>query len=300
MISVRGLTKKYGDVLALNNVNMYVNKGEIYGFIGHNGAGKSTAMGILAGLSNPDDGECVVNGMNVRDVKHPGDLRIGYLPEEPRFYPWMSAAEALEYYGGGIRKPRIEEILDWVGLSGIGDRRIGGYSRGMKQRLGIASVMVRDPDLLILDEPSSALDPEGRSDVLRLISEMKQLGKTILFSSHILSDVERICDTVGMIRNGEMILEKSLEDIQRSSIKPVFEIGFSVPIKLPLLEELKKMEGVDSVDIDESCLKVLVEGSDRSSIDIMSFLSAHNISVEYFQLKRRDLEDLFLREVMVI
>ncbi|HMM70036.1 MAG TPA: ATP-binding cassette domain-containing protein, partial [Gudongella oleilytica] len=90
MISVRGLTKKYGDVLALNNVNMYVNKGEIYGFIGHNGAGKSTAMGILAGLSNPDDGECVVNGMNVRDVKHPGDLRIGYLPEEPRFYPWMS------------------------------------------------------------------------------------------------------------------------------------------------------------------------------------------------------------------
>lgn len=300
MISVRGLTKRYGDILALNNVNMYVGKGEIYGFIGHNGAGKSTAMNILAGLSHPDDGECIVNGKNLRGLRHAGDLGIGYLPEEPKFYHWMTAAESLEYLGGSIRKRRIVEIMEWVGLSGAANRRVGGYSRGMKQRLGIAAAMIHDPELLILDEPSSALDPEGRSDVLRLIAEMKQLGKTILFSSHILSDVERICDTIGMIRNGEMILEKSLEDIQRNSIKPVFEIGLFVPLPLSLLEELKKMEGITGIEVGDDRLKVEVEGSDNSSVGLMHFLSAHDIAVESFQLMKRDLEDIFLKEARAV
>lgn len=296
MISVRGLTKKYGDILALNNVNMYVSKGEIYGFIGHNGAGKSTAMNILAGLSHPDDGECIVNGKNLRGLKHAGDLGIGYLPEEPKFYPWMTAAESLEYLGGSIRKRRIVEIMEWVGLSGAANRRVGGYSRGMKQRLGIAAAMIHDPELLILDEPSSALDPEGRSDVLRLIAEMKQLGKTILFSSHILSDVERICDTIGMIRNGEMILEKSLGDIQRNSIKPVFEIGLPVPLPQSVLKELRKMEGVNGIEVDDGSIKVEVKGFENPSVSLMHFLSAHNIEIESFQLMRRDLEYIFLKE----
>ena len=296
MISVRGLTKKYGDILALNNVNMYVSKGEIYGFIGHNGAGKSTAMNILAGLSHPDDGECIVNGKNLRGLKHAGDLGIGYLPEEPKFYPWMTAAESLEYLGGSIRKRRIVEIMEWVGLSGAANRRVGGYSRGMKQRLGIATAMIHDPELLILDEPSSALDPEGRSDVLRLIAEMKQLGKTILFSSHILNDVERICDTIGMIRNGEMILEKSLGDIQRNSIKPVFEIGLPVPLPQSVIKELRKMEGVNGIEVDDGSIKVEVEGFENPSVGLMHFLSAHDIAVESFQLVRRDLEDIFLKE----
>lgn len=242
MITVKNLHKRFNELHVLKGMDMNVGRGEIYGFIGQNGAGKTTAMNILAGLSRPTNGRCFVNGKDVSSIQHPGDLHIGYLPEEPRFYPWMSAYETLEYLGNGATPVRINEMIGWVGLSEAARRRVGGFSRGMKQRLGIGAALIRNPELLILDEPSSALDPEGRSDVLQLIMEMKQMGKTVLFSTHILSDVERICDTVGMITRGRIVIEKPLNQLQKQIKLPVFDITLRVFLNNDILEKINQLD----------------------------------------------------------
>lgn len=296
MIIVKGLHKKFKGFHALKGVDMQVRRGEIYGFIGHNGAGKSTTMNILAGLSRPDQGECIVDGRDVTRIKHPGDLRIGYLPEDPRFYSWMTAYEMLEYLGGDIKRERIVELQEWVGLTNAAHRRVGGFSRGMKQRLGIAAALIRDPALLILDEPSSALDPEGRSDVLRLITEMKQMGKTVLFSTHILNDVERVCDTVGMIANGGMVMEKPLEQLQRDNIRPVFEITLAEPGDPDLITKLRGLDVVKEAAFAGTKFMVVTADETESSKSLLRFFADNGIAVRALTLRKNDLEALFIQE----
>ena len=223
MIKAKGIKKRFGNFEALKGIDLNVEKGEIYGFLGHNGAGKSTTMNILTGLSKLDAGTCMVNGWDIKKIVHPGDLHIGYLPEEPKFYPWMTGRETLSYLGSEWRgesvNKRVDEMLEWVGLEKAAKRRVGGYSRGMKQRLGMAQALFYDPELLLLDEPSSALDPEGRSDVLNLILDLKKRGKTVFLSTHILNDVERVCDRVGILSPGQMIVEKPLDILLNVNVK---------------------------------------------------------------------------------
>lgn len=297
MITVKKLHKSFGIFHVLKSIDMHVSRGEIYGFIGQNGAGKTTTMNILTGLSRPTGGYCIVNGKDVSGIQHPGELHIGYLPEEPRFYPWMSAYETLEYLGNSATPARINELLGWVGLSKAARRKVGGFSRGMKQRLGIGAALIRDPELLILDEPSSALDPEGRSDVLRLITELKQMGKTVLFSTHILSDVERICDTVGMIAEGRIILEKPMELLQKQRTHPVFDVEPAVSLNHALLEKIKQINCIK--DIKYTGKKLAVTGTSRSEASkcIMRFFADNNIAVTAFALRKNNLEELFIQEV---
>jgi ABC-2 type transport system ATP-binding protein len=282
-------------------MELNVKKGEIYGFIGKNGAGKSTTMNILAGLSHPTEGICIVNGRDVTKIDHPSDLNIGYLPEDPRFYPWMSAYETLDYLGSNgahkVTKARIGEILDWVGLTESAKRRVGGFSRGMKQRLGIGAALIHDPELLIFDEPSSALDPEGRSDVLRLIKDLKQMGKTVFFSTHILSDIERVCDTVGFIVSGTMATEKPLNELLRDHIIPVYDISLQAEINKAILEKLKQLEGVTRVDIKDDILSVTVRDAALMSPRLLRFLCDQGIAINSFMLRKNDLEDIFIQEV---
>jgi ABC-2 type transport system ATP-binding protein len=289
MITVKRLQKKFKDFYALKNVDMHVKKGEIYGFIGPNGSGKTTTMNILAGLSRPVQGECTVNGLDVTKLTHPGDLNIGYLPEDPKFYPWMTAHETLDYLSNTRNTEHTGEILSWTGLLDARDRRVGGFSRGMKQRLGIGAALIRNPELLILDEPSSALDPEGRSEVLRLIKDLKGMGKTILFSTHILDDVERICDTVGMIDSGQMMFEKPLAQLQKESTQPIFEITAATAVESNIFDALERLTGVISFTI-----KVV---DNTVSVSVMRFLANHEIVIESFSLRKARLEDLFLQGV---
>ena len=301
MINVRGLKKDFKSFQALKGIDLNVKKGEVYGFIGHNGAGKSTTMNILAGLSRPNAGECLVNGMDVRRVRHPGDLNVGYLPEDPRFYPWMTAQETLSYLGESnaiANRKRLEEMLSWVGLKDAANRRVGGFSRGMKQRLGIASALMHDPELLILDEPSSALDPEGRSDVLRLIGELKQMGKTVFFSTHILSDVERICDTVGIIASGKMVMEKPLEEMQKDHILPIFDIELASPIPPHALGKLQGLAGVMDIRNAENNLSIYVKDTALLSKQLMAFFAGEEIPVLSFGLHKHTLEDIFMKEAV--
>ncbi len=299
MIVVDCLKKDFKGFQALKGLDMHVEPGEIYGFIGQNGAGKSTAINILAGLSRPTAGRCIVNGQDIADTNHPGDLKIGYLPEDPKFYSWMTARETLEYLSDDEGKSgRVLEILRWTGLADASNRRVGGYSRGMKQRLGIGAALIRNPKLFIFDEPSSALDPEGRSEVLRLIEDLKRMGKTVLFSTHILDDVERICDRIGMISAGQMVFEKKLAFLQTENAQPVYDVTPSclTPINASLLDGLQQLAGVVSVTESSTSFSVRVMKNSFAG-QLMRFLAEHEINVDYFALRKTRLEDLFLQEV---
>lgn len=300
MIDANNLHKYYKSFHALKGIDLHVNQGEIYGFIGHNGAGKTTTLNILAGLSRPSAGTCMVNGRDVASVKRPGELGIGYLPEEPSFYPWLTAYETLEYLGSGSEgrppKRRIEQMLHWVGLANAASRRVGGFSRGMRQRLGIGAALIRDAQILLLDEPSSALDPQGRNEVLNLIRDLKEQGKTILFSTHILGDVQRICDRVGILSEGKIILEKPLQRLLQENILPVFDVVLHRDAK-PFLDGLSRLGGVTAVRANGREIAITVDDADAVSVRLMSYFSTEKVPVISFRQRQKNLEDIFIEEV---
>lgn len=295
MIQVKGLYKKYQNFFALNGLDLHVKKGEIYGFIGRNGAGKTTAMNIFAGLSKPTKGQCIVNRKNISSINNPGDLKIGYLPEEPKFYSWMTAYEILEYLSN--KPDNLLEILTLIGLKDSSNRRVGSFSRGMKQRLGIGATLINNPDLLILDEPSSALDPKGRSEVLNLIKEVKDMGKTVILSTHILDDVERVCDRIGYISDGKMVFEKPLIQIQKENIGTTYDIVTINEINKKTINNIKSIPNIVMTNISEKSITVSMDQS--ISIPLMKVLVDNNIVIESFNLRKSKIEDIFLQEVEV-
>jgi ABC-2 type transport system ATP-binding protein len=217
-IEARHLSKRFGDKRALDHVDLVVEEGSVFGFLGPNGAGKTTTLRILTGLARPSHGTVRVLGHDVATAGNAMRAEIGFLPDVPGFYEWMTAEEFLRFVGGlfGIERrvldERVRVLLELAGLTGVGTR-IGGYSRGMKQRLGVAQALVNAPKLLMLDEPTSALDPMGRKDVLDMIASLK--GRTtVFFSTHILSDVERVCDTVAILDRGRVVVQAPIEELK--------------------------------------------------------------------------------------
>ncbi|MDO8964306.1 MAG: ABC transporter ATP-binding protein [Coriobacteriia bacterium] len=217
-IEIHGLRKVFGGVAALDGVDLTVPEGSIFGFLGPNGAGKTTTLRILTGQARPTGGTVTVLGA---DATRAGDdirARMGYLPDVPGFYDWMTAREFLAFAGGlfGLSgtqlSGRMDVLLDLAGLTGV-DSPIGGFSRGMKQRLGVAQALVNAPALLLLDEPTSALDPMGRKQVLDMLASLR--GRTtVLFSTHVLADVERICDTVAILDHGKVVVEAPIDELR--------------------------------------------------------------------------------------
>ena len=300
MIIIKNLNKSFGNFQTLNNLSLTVRKGEIYGFIGRNGAGKSTTMNIIAGLSKADSGTCIVNGKDVRTINHPSDLKIGYLPESPNFYGWMTAYEILAFLAEGLDKKfkqsRINTLLTWVGLDKVKNRRVGGFSRGMKQRLGIAAALIHDPELLIFDEPSSALDPQGRSDVIKLIQDLKTMGKTIILSTHILSDVERVCDRIGMINHGRIVVEDSLQRLLNHHTEPILDIQFEHDHINGLQKQIEAIDGVITTQIQHDLFTIKLKDK-RILNKIMHVLSEDDFGIHSMAFRKTTLEVLFIEEV---
>ncbi len=299
MIHIEHLSKSFGEFKALNDLSLDVKQGEIYGFIGRNGAGKSTTMNIIAGLSKADTGTCVVNGYDVATINHPSELKLGYLPENPSFQGWLTAEETLMFLANPKRndtRQRIDYLLNWVGLSEARRRRVGGFSRGMKQRLGLACALIHDPELIILDEPSSALDPEGRSDILSLIKDLKKQGKTIILSTHILSDVERVCDRIGLIHQGKVILEKDLDSLMNDHNKPILDVEFEGILTQTHLDSLTMMEGILDVELKTGRLSLHLENKDTMNTYLCYFAKL-DLQLQSVALRKNTLEDLFIKEV---
>jgi len=238
-LEVKGISKSFGEKKVLQDLSFSVKKHSIYGFVGKNGAGKTTTMKMILGLLQADAGEILVEGEPVTYGANKTNRFIGYLPDVPEFYSYMTPEEYLDFCGdiAGIplaeKKQKIEKMLQLVGLEQE-KRKIQGFSRGMKQRLGIAQALITEPKLLICDEPTSALDPAGRKEILDIL---QAAGKetTILFSTHILTDVERICDEIGILHDGSLVWQGSMEEVRRQ----VKERGLEpVQVVEPALEPL--------------------------------------------------------------
>ena len=228
-IRIEGLHKSFGEVQALDGLGLAVEPGSVFGFLGPNGAGKTTTIRILAGLARADAGQAWIDGLEVAADRRRLASRIGYCPQDPAFYPWMTAREFVDHVGRVFGLPaqerlaRTDELLHLVGLAEVADRRVGGFSGGMGQRLGIAQALVNRPPVLLLDEPVSGLDPAGRKELLQLIERLR--GEcTVFMSTHILADVERVCDTVAIIDRGRLLAEAPQQELLGRYAVPAFEI----------------------------------------------------------------------------
>lgn len=278
-IELTGVSKTYlgrrrSRIEALNQLTLSVEPGEVFGFLGPNGAGKSTTIKILLGLISATSGSAKLMGVNAKSPD--SRLRVGYLPENPAFYDFLTAREYLEFVGHTFRIPhdhmrqRIEEVLVRLELWDARNRAIRGYSKGMVQRLGLAQALLHDPDVLVLDEPMSGLDPLGRALVKEIMLDLRKQGKCIFFSTHIISDVEEVCDRVGVIVGGTLVSVEEVSALREEGIE-----GYAVRYK----------EYDDETDL-------YVSKGDFSRT--MTELSARNVRILLVEPKRKNLEAYFL------
>lgn len=253
MVNIHNLQKSYGRFHVLNGLNMTVPDGEVYGFLGKNGCGKTTTMNILCNVITKDGGDIILGNGDDNDK-----IKIGYLPETPSLFGFMDGYEYLRYIAAccnyqGDAEARIREVLNIVGMTEGGKRRIKGYSRGMNQRLGIASIIFDHPQLLVLDEPTSALDPEGRADVMNIIRLLSSMGCTIILCTHILSDVEKVAGSVGIMQNGQMAVEGRIPEVLARYAKREIEIKLydTDERSIEAVKDLENSELIEKADFYE-------------------------------------------------
>lgn len=300
-IELRGLTKRFGQTLALDRVDLAVRPGIVFGFLGRNGAGKTTALRILSGLARPTAGTASVLG---HDVTHANDAvraRIGFLPDVPGFYPWMTAREYLEFAGRlfGIDPATLDArataLLEMAGLGTV-RTRIGGFSRGMKQRLGIAQALINAPSLLMLDEPTSALDPIGRREVLEMVASLR--GRTtVFFSTHILADVERVCDDVAILERGRVVASAGIDQLtaRATANRLIVEVeGEGAGIVASLLEGRPWLK---SVEITDRTLRLTLSDLAAAQRDIPAVIGGAGVLLRRFEIEEASLEDVFVQLV---
>lgn len=297
MVTIRELKKSYKKFRVLDGLNMTINKGDVYGFLGKNGCGKTTTMNIICNIIPKDEGEIILG-------EAPGEkIKIGYLPETPALFGYMNGYEYLEYIAAcakykGDAKVRTAEVLDITGMAEGGKRRIKGYSRGMNQRLGIAAAIFDNPDLVILDEPTSALDPEGRAEVMTIIRNLAATGATILLCTHILSDVERVANRIGIMRDGKLVIEDTIVNVENRLRHNSVEISLG-SIDESVQDLLKNADFVSGAEFfPASGLAVLnVDDPDEGMVKTMRLLSDNNISPAKLQVTRPTLEQIYINTV---
>lgn len=301
-VSIKHLVKTFGDVKAVNNLNLEVPEGSIYGFLGPNGSGKTTTLKMLIGMTQPDAGEIEVFGQKVTFGSAANRDDIGFLPDVPGFYDWMTAKEFLQFSGSLYKidaatlTSRIKDLLLMVGLTKNANKKVGGFSRGMKQRLGIAQALINDPKIILLDEPVSALDPIGRKEVMDIIGKLA--GKvTVFFSTHILADVERICDRVIIIKDGRALLEDSIENIRNMSGARIIEMEFENGDTPAFGQWIHSRDWMETTVVENRKIQITVRDLQLARLEIFTYLSAHNILIKKFVIPEPTLEDIFIKVV---
>jgi ABC-2 type transport system ATP-binding protein len=295
VVETNNLVKNYGTVQALKGVSLRVEPGEIYGLLGQNGAGKTTLVKVLLGIIAPTAGDSRLLGERAGTPRV--RRRVGYLPEDHRFPDYHTGASLLNFYGTllGVparrRRQRIPEVLATVGLKGRMHSKIRTYSKGMKQRLGIAQAMLHDPEVIFLDEPTDGVDPLGRREIRDLMQTLRARGTTIFLNSHLLGEVEQVCDRVAILQRGEVVCEGSIATLTRR--KGSFQIGLAAGEQLPI-EELTRL-GYD-VQPRGSLWEVAL--ADGQGIDpVLGLIAARGLRLRHLVETRQSLEDLFIQTV---
>jgi ABC-2 type transport system ATP-binding protein len=287
LVETRGLGKRYGSITAVRDLNISVRRGEVYGFLGPNGAGKTTTLRMLLGLIRPSSGTAKVLG---EEPGSPQGLQgVGALVESPAFYPYLSGRDNLRVMARycGAPPQQVEEVLGQVELAGRADDRFRKYSLGMKQRLGVAAALLKDPELLILDEPTNGLDPKGMADMRALIRRLGHGERTVLLSSHLLGEVEQVCNRVGVIHKGELLIEGTVEELRG---------GGGVLVKVEPIEEAREialgLSGVQGAEIEDGML--VLDTDPGKAAEINASLVSAGMRVGELRPLERSLEDAFL------
>ncbi|HEX7472131.1 MAG TPA: ABC transporter ATP-binding protein [Candidatus Limnocylindrales bacterium] len=301
-IRTRALAKRYGSVTALEGLDLEVPAGSVFGLLGPNGAGKTTAIRLLTGLAHATGGTATVAGISVGSDGDALHRRIGYLDQDPRFYGWMSGRELLRFVGrlhglaGTELRSRVDEMLGLVGLTDAAGRSIGGYSGGMRQRLGIGQALLARPAVLFLDEPVSSVDPEGRRDILEIVDGLR--GTTTVFlSTHILADVERVCDRVAILDFGRLVIEAPIDELLERYAQPIYTIepepGQAGALDR-IAEALQGRPWLREVRREHSLLRVIVSDAAVAGPALLPLLTATGVALVRFERARPSLEEVFL------
>ncbi len=300
-VTIDNLTVKYGKFTAVKNLSFEIPKGEVFGFIGPNGAGKTSTIKVLATLLQPSTGKVLIDGMDVVKKRRDVRLRIGYMPDFFGVYDDLTANEYLHFFAAAYRLPKAEReavIADVLALTDLTEKReaqVDGLSRGMKQRLSLARVLLHDPDLLLLDEPASGLDPRARIEMRELLKELRRMGKTILISSHILHELSELCTRIGIVETGELVTEGSLDDIySRLGVMRTIHVQVANPSE-DMLGRVRAIRGVDSVDlsIDRFSIKIREEETDVATLhDDIHGLGGR---ITMYQPEAMDMETVFMK-----
>lgn len=302
-VRCESLSRSYGDVQALQSLDLAVPAGSIFGFLGRNGAGKTTTIRLLTGLARPTAGRAWIAGVETSNGDNSARELFGYLPQDPAFYGWMSAREYLDYVArlfsmdAAGRRTRVDELLELVDLTDAAKRRIGGFSGGMKQRLGLAQALINRPPVLLLDEPTSALDPAGRYAVLEMIERLRG-DVTVFLSSHILADVERVCDTIGIIHHGRLLLVAGRDELLAQYAANVVELELdraSAGHAAEFAGELQRADWVAGVTQEGARLRVTVTDREAAQAALLPGVVAAGLQLTRYEWSRPSLEEVFLR-----
>lgn len=300
-IETHDLTKTYDGTTVVDHLSFHVRENEVFGLLGPNGAGKTTTILMLLGLSEPASGSIHVYGYN--PTREPLKVKriVGYLPEEVGFYENLTARENLEFIAdlNGISPAdtsrRVDEVLEMVGLTKERDMLTGKFSRGMRQRLGIADVLIKEPKLVILDEPTSGLDPSGINHLLDIIADLPGMGTTVLLSSHQLYQVQRVCHNVAILSKGKLVIEGSIDKLAREALaggRYIIEVETAEP-STELVDVLKKIKGVSGVEADGNILRVSTDSDLRS--EIARTVVDSNVSLVQMKVHEFSLDEIYMR-----
>jgi ABC-2 type transport system ATP-binding protein len=301
-VSTRGLTKRYRLDVALDHLDLDVPAGCVFGFLGPNGAGKTTTLRLLTGLARPTEGSATVAGIDATSGGRALAERIGALDQDPRYYGWMTGRELLTFVGrlhgldGLALRSRVDEVLETIGLVDAANRRIGGYSGGMRQRLGIGQAMLPRPSVLFLDEPVSSLDPAGRRDVLELIGRLRGTC-TVFMSTHILNDVERVCDRVGILDHGRLVTEAPMDELLASHARPILELDPEPDqdaAVAALAATVRAQAWTRDVRVEHGLIRVFVTDAERAAAELLPLVVTSGVRLARFERVRPTLEDVFL------
>jgi ABC-2 type transport system ATP-binding protein len=303
MIETRDLTKMYGDLYALNRLTIKLERGDVYGFIGPNGAGKTTTMRILATLLNPTWGEASVCGYSIYNGAKEIRRMMGYMPDFFGVYDDMKVIEYLEFFAaayrikGPERRKKCEQVLELVDLGYKRDALVTSLSRGMTQRLGLARVLLHEPQVLLLDEPASGLDPRARIEMRGLLKELRNMGKTILVSSHILPELADICNKIGIIERGKLLFDGDVQSaIRQVRQHTVYDVQVANGLNAMAMEQLQGHPDVFKVEVneDEDALRVTLNDEVQDGSFIAELLVRNGFRVKLLREEEIDLEDVFM------